>query len=144
MGYPSDLLKNINCRSVYVITGNHETPIKTEFYKNECGFNVYGSSYQLTYETQRYFLCHYPAFTLNRRYKENLSKEVICLYGHTHQKDSFFRGISGEEVPIAFHVGLDSNDNRPISIVKARELIVPAYIEAVRREKDFYDIDIDR
>lgn len=126
--YFEDLIK-INCGNVNVIIGNHDSPSKVEFYK-ELGWNVVGYAYLLNVKKHPYMLSHYPTLTRNGTYKGELHREVINLYGHTHQETPFLIE-NEEEIPLSFHVGVDSNNLRPIEIGEIRKMVHEKYREVL-------------
>jgi calcineurin-like phosphoesterase family protein len=43
---------------------------------------------------------------------------LINIYGHTHQSKPFYN-----DIPFMFHVGLDSNGNKPVLLDDAIEIM---------------------
>ena len=43
---------------------------------------------------------------------------LINLYGHTHQQGKFF-----QDMPFMFHVGMDSNNCRPVALDDAIQMM---------------------
>ncbi len=140
--YVKDLLLSIKCDNIRVVLGNHDSANKISLY-TLCGYEILGYSQLWIHKKHPYLLSHYPTLTQNGRYKGDLCKEVINLYGHTHQQDSFL-SINGEIWPLSFHVGLDSNDMRPVSIEKIRQLVHEQYdkIMTEDKNKDSDDVEI--
>ena len=64
------------------------------------------------YNGFKFYLSHYPTITTTLiTCKDLLSQNLINLYGHTHQKNNFYK-----DNLFMYHVGLDSHDNKLISI----------------------------
>lgn len=129
--YIWDLLKQIKCQHVFIILGNHENSYKADLYKT-LNFVVYGDSKMIPYfdKKQKYFLSHYPTLTQNGSLKGQLHREVINLFGHTHQTNPFLE-INGLTIPLSYHVGLDSNNMHPIELGEIRDLVYQKYHECI-------------
>lgn len=92
----------------HIILGNHDTDTRVELYKAITSDIKYADI--IKYGKYRFYICHYPTFTSNLE-KEHLSECLINLYGHTHQKTNFYN-----DIPFMYHIGLDSHNNKPISV----------------------------
>ena len=105
------LLNRIKCKEIYIIRGNHDTDSRLKEYVNSF-YNlkgIYDAKY-LRYGKYHLYLSHYPTMTGNLE-KEALTQMTLNLYGHTHQKSQFYN-----DIPYMFHVGADSNNNRPVNV----------------------------
>lgn len=131
--YYKNLIK-LDCKNVKVILGNHDSKTKSDFYK-EFGWSIEGYSVPFHIGHQAYLLSHYPTLTQNGRYKGVLNLEVINLYGHTHQQDSFL-SVNGEIQPLSFHIGVDSNDLRPVELSEIRRLVCEKYEEVLKENSE--------
>ena len=128
-------LVHFKCKDVRLIIGNHDSRKRLDFYKNELGINVVGFADLVCIGKQQYYLSHYPALTSNGPLKGFLLKEVVNLYGHTHQSEDFL-SVNGEEIPLSFHVGLDSNSLAPVEIGKIRETVREKYESLVKDQEE--------
>lgn len=139
LSYVKELLSKIRCMNITVVAGNHETLEKMAMYKR-LGFTVEESpSMNFKLDGQRYLLSHYPTITQNFNLKRDLKREVINLYGHTHQKSQFYE-INGIGFPLNYHIGVDSNELCPVRLDIVLERIEEYYNYASEKIKD---IDID-
>lgn len=106
---------------LHLVRGNHDTDARWDFYsKNLPNMELLGWAHlmQVPHDCYTLYLTHWPALTANGR-KKTLRREVINLYGHTHQGNSINKNL-----PLGYHVGVDSNNNTPIlldDIIKAVE-----------------------
>lgn len=96
---------------LHIIWGNHDTdPRKIIYATLPNVVETIGWAGMVHYKGYHFYLSHFPTLTGNLE-KESLQRMTLNLFGHTHQKDSFY-----QDMPFMFHVGLDSNDNKPVSI----------------------------
>lgn len=98
---------------IHIIIGNHDTNNYINKYKLLLK-NVVDINYVviLKYNGFKFYLSHYPTITTTLiTCKDLLSQNLINLYGHTHQKNNFYK-----DNLFMYHVGLDSHDNKLISI----------------------------
>ena len=111
MGKAEDIepiLKRLNGHIV-LIRGNHDYGKRRKIYE-ECGVEIKDIDY-ISYKGMYFVLSHIPIG--NEEYMEMLvgpNGEIWNLHGHTHQYTCF------SAVPHTFHVGLDSNKMKPISL----------------------------
>lgn len=94
---------------IILIRGNHDYGSRRKIYE-ECGIQIKDIDY-LSYKGKYFILSHMPIS--NSEYTAMLAennKEIWNLHGHTHQYTYF------SEVPHTFHVGVDSNAMKPISL----------------------------
>lgn len=107
------LIKRLNGK-IILIRGNHDTKKRLEAFK-EIGIEVYDIFY-LPYKGKYFIMCHFPIaskeFIDMVRYDNS---EVVNLYGHLHHNAP--KGY----VDGTYHVGLDTNNLKPISIDKIWE-----------------------
>ena len=102
---------------IHVIRGNHDTDTKVNRYIYECQ-NIESVDYalEIKYKKAYFYLSHYPTITANYDDDKPWAKNLINLYGHTHQETNFYN-----DCPYIYHVGLDSHNNIPVSIDKIIE-----------------------
>lgn len=102
------LLKSLKGH-IHIIIGNHDTDTRVEKYK-EC-WNVVEVCYAtiIKHNGYRFYLSHYPTFT--GVLEKPLKKNLLNLYGHTHQVTRFY-----EDIPFMYNVGVDSHDCIPVRI----------------------------
>jgi len=92
----------------YFITGNHDKFLKG-FGPFERDFEWVKDYHRLVYQNWRFILFHYPIAEW-----DNFYRGAIHLYGHIHNSPtSEARLPSGG---LAFNVGVDCHDFRPVSI----------------------------
>ena len=107
------LIKRLNGK-IILIRGNHDTKKRLEAFK-EIGIEVHDIFY-LPYKGKYFIMCHFPIaskeFIDMVRYDNS---EVVNLYGHLHHNAP--KGY----VDGTYHVGLDTNNLKPISIDKIWE-----------------------
>jgi len=102
-------LKQLQGR-IHIALGNHDTATRAELYSHVYNIVDVELAYKLDWNKYHFYLSHYPTYTGNLEH-ESLSKTLINLYGHTHQLTNFF-----EDRPYMYHVGLDSHNNKPVSL----------------------------
>lgn len=103
-----NILERLNGH-IILIRGNHDYGKRRKIYE-ECGVEIKDIDY-ISYKGMYFVLSHIPIG--NEEYMEMLvgpNGEIWNLHGHTHQYTCF------SAVPHTFHVGLDSNKMRPISL----------------------------
>lgn len=103
------LLNQLNGR-IHVILGNHDTATRKALYQKAHNVVEVCDVKYFNYNKYHFYLSHYHTETSNITAK-SLDRELINLYGHTHQKTSFW-----EDIPMYYHVGVDSHDCKPILI----------------------------
>lgn len=107
---------------IKLIRGNHDTDARWKLYATLPNVELIdGWAHVIKYKKYQFYLSHHPTLTSNLEKAPHLRMHLINLFGHTHQQTQFHNGI-----PFMFHVGLDSNGNKPVSIDDA--------IEAMKRE----------
>lgn len=96
--------------------GNHDSDIRKEFY--QCLTNVVEVTYAtiIKYKKCHFYLSHYPSITSNDIDTSPYHKNLINIYGHTHQKTKFYN-----DNPYMYCVCLDAHNNYPVSIEQVIE-----------------------
>lgn len=111
MGKDTDIpaiLERLTGRIV-LIRGNHDQSKRRKIYEKH-GIEIRDISY-LPYKGRFFVMCHFPI--ASEEFMEMVRKdnsEVIMLYGHIHSNAP--KGYKDG----TFHVGVDTNDLRPVSI----------------------------
>lgn len=105
-----EYLQQLNGK-IHIILGNHDTSARKSLYEKLD--NVVDIKYadMLKFGHYHFYLSHYPTITTNIDDCKNLKQMIINLYGHTHQQTNFFN-----EIPIIYHVGVDSHNCYPVEI----------------------------
>ena len=103
---------------IKLIRGNHDTDARWKLYETLPNVELIGWADVIKYKKYQFYLSHHPTLTSNLDKAPHLRMHLINLFGHTHQQTKFHEGI-----PFMFHVGLDSNRNKPISLDEAIELM---------------------
>lgn len=94
-----------------IILGNHDSDRRIEMYEECWNTKILGYADMLRLNGYHFYLSHFPTITSNLDYDKPLKSRTINLFGHTHQKEKFYRGN-----PMMYHVGVDSNNCYPISL----------------------------
>ena len=122
------LLKRLRGR-IHIILGNHDTDNRVKLYE-EC-YNVVDIVYAmiLTYNGYRFYLSHYPTLCTHVDHRPP-KKDLVNLFGHTHQKDCFFRdektGIVNYRM---YNVGVDAHNCFPVSVDEVIADLEEAYVK---------------
>ena len=103
---------------IKLIRGNHDTDARWKLYGTLPNIELIGWADVIKYKKYNFYLSHHPTLTSNLEKAPHLRMHLINLYGHTHQMGKFY-----QDMPYMFHVGLDSNNNRPILLDDAIELM---------------------
>ena len=103
---------------IKLIRGNHDTDARWKLYGTLPNVELIGWADVIKYKKYNFYLSHHPTLTSNLEKAPHLRMHLINLYGHTHQMGKFY-----QDMPYMFHVGLDSNDNRPVLLDDAIELM---------------------
>lgn len=106
-----ELISKLNGK-IHIILGNHDTDARQQLYKTLP--NVVEICYAtiLKYKKAHFYLSHYPTITANPIDDSPWHKNLISLFGHTHQQNNFYY----DNNPYMYHVGLDSHNCFPIEI----------------------------
>lgn len=115
--YGIECVKRLNGH-IKLIRGNHDTDARWNLYATLPNVEPIGWAEVIKYKKYQFYLSHHPTLTSNLEKAPYLRMHLINLYGHTHQSSKFHNGI-----PFMFHVGLDSNGNKPVSIEDAIEIM---------------------
>lgn len=115
--YGIECVKRLNGH-IKLIRGNHDTDARWKLYEKLPNVELVGWADVIKYKKYNFYLSHHPTLTSNLEKAPHLRMHLINLYGHTHQMGKFY-----QDMPYMFHVGLDSNDNRPILLDDAIELM---------------------
>ena len=103
---------------IKLIRGNHDTDARWKLYGTLPNIELIGWADVIKYKKYNFYLSHHPTLTSNLEKAPHLRMHLINLYGHTHQMGKFY-----QDMPYMFHVGVDSNNNRPILLDDAIELM---------------------
>ena len=103
---------------IKLIRGNHDTDARWKLYGTLPNVELIGWADVIKYKKYNFYPSHHPTMTSNLEKAPHLRMHLINLYGHTHQMSKFY-----QDMPYMVHVGLDSNDNRPILLDDAIELM---------------------
>ena len=128
---PADSVRDIVSRlngEITLVRGNHDSRAKLQIYE-EMGIEVKDIAY-ITYKGRFFILCHFPI--ASPEFCEMVRRdnsEVLVLYGHTHSNSP--KGY----VDGTYHIGVDTNDLKPISIEQIwqeswpEEIMTPDIVE---------------
>lgn len=111
------LLRQIKCRDIHIIIGNHDTPNRIAAYKALPQVKEVVYTTVLKYRKYTFYLSHYPTITSNVD-DTSLKSKVINLCGHTHTEDKF---EYFNDKMCSYNVGVDAQWGYPISIEKIIE-----------------------
>lgn len=115
LDYVRRCVEEIVCQNIHLILGNHDTPRKIEIYKEFDKIVEICYATMINYNKKITFYCsHFPTI-MDSDDPEHL--HYIGLYGHTHQKISYYCGDNNalsKLNPRMFNVGIDAH-GRPIS-----------------------------
>lgn len=95
---------------LHVILGNHDTKDRQIVYFSLPNVVEIVYAKVICYKKHDFYLSHYPSFTGNLL-NDDLSKMLIDLFGHTHQRHNFFEGM-----PYMYHCGVDSHKMYPVTL----------------------------
>ncbi len=115
--YGMECLRQLNGQ-IKIIPGNHDTRARIEKYKTLPNVEILGLAEMIRYKKYNFYLSHHPTMTSNLEKAPYLRMHLINLYGHTHQQNKFYM-----DMPYMFHVGMDSNNNTPILLDDAIEMM---------------------
>lgn len=110
------LLRQIRCKDIRFIRGNHESPSRWEALK-EVGTPI-GWAEVIKDAKKYYYLSHYPTHTAN--YDDEWGTAMRNLHGHTHQQSPL-------TADFYVNVGVDAWGNRPVSFGEVKELLNKNY-----------------
>lgn len=95
--------------NIHIIRGNHDTDTRMNLYGHCWNVVELCEAKYLKYGKYSFYLSHYPTITTNLDDHGKLSRMLLNLYGHTHQKTNFYN-----EMPGCYHVGVDSHNCTPV------------------------------
>ena len=116
-----ELIKSMKGK-LHIILGNHDTESRIELYKKLPNIIEVTYATILKYNKSHFYLSHYPTICSNYDDNKPWHKNLINLYGHTHQKTNFFN-----DNPYMYHVGVDSHNCYPV--------LIDDIIEEIRNKK---------
>ena len=126
-------MKQINCKNLYIVYGNHDTDTRKQAYWG-LPQNIVEAGDALTrkYCGLHFYFSHYPTLTGNIQ-KESLSQMTLNIHGHTHQSNVF---MDKDQFPFMFHAGVDSApDFMPWSLDQIIYILAANYKEIQAKEK---------
>lgn len=103
---------------IKIIPGNHDTKTRIDLYKTLPNVEVLSLAEMIRYKKYNFYLSHHPTMTSNLEKAPFLRMHLINLFGHTHQNKQFY-----QDIPYMFHVGMDSNDCRPVLLDDAIQMM---------------------
>ena len=103
---------------IKIIRGNHDTDRRWALYATLPNVELVGWAEVIKYKKYQFYLSHHPTMTSNLDKAPYLKMHLINLFGHTHQQKMFY-----DDTPFMFHVGLDSNGNKPVLLDDAIEIM---------------------
>lgn len=109
---------------IHIIRGNHDTDTRVEKYKQLNNIVEITYATIIKYGKAHLYLCHYPTLTANYDDDKPWHKNLVNLFGHTHQQENFYNNN-----PYMYHVGVDSHNCKPIEIEEILEEIRQKKIE---------------
>lgn len=126
-----DCIKRLNGK-IILIRGNHDTPARIAMYK-ELGIEVHDIYYR-QYKGRFFIMCHFPIQSdeFVKMVRQDNS-EVVLLYGHVHHNAP--KGY----VDGTYHVGVDTNDLRPISLGAIWNDCWPDEMMKIPKVKQYYE-----
>ena len=116
-------LKNLKGK-IHIIRGNHDTDTRVEKYKQLDNIVEITYATIIKYKKTHLYLCHYPTLTANYDDDKPWHKNLVNLFGHTHQQENFYNNN-----PYMYHVGVDSHNCKPIEVEEILEEIRQKKIE---------------
>ena len=115
--YGIECVKRLNGH-IKLIRGNHDTDARWKLYATLPNVECIGWAEVIKYKKYQFYLSHHPTMTSNLDKAPYLKMHLINLFGHTHQQKMFY-----DDTPFMFHVGLDSNGNKPVLLDDAIEIM---------------------
>lgn len=105
------LRKEINCKRVYLVPGNHDKGWGTGPRELEGVFEVLPPIYRLKVNGRKYVLSHYPLVDW-----PSMSHGSVMLHGHIHSQGSDYNELNRMQGIYRYDVGMDANGLRPVSL----------------------------
>lgn len=103
-------LRQIQCKDVRVILGNHDTDARIRLYEYSLGYKVLGYAAPAKFNGKNFMLSHYPMATANFDDVKKLWTRTYNLCGHTHSKSIW------DPATNSYHVELDAHGCYPVNI----------------------------
>ena len=145
-----ECLKKLNGK-IFIVPGNHDTATRIKLYKELPNVKILepvetefaplqSAAFQFKYKKYSFYVSHQPTMTSNLEKAPYLKMHLINLFGHTHQQKRFYN-----DIPFMFHVGMDSNDCRPVLLDDAIQIMKEETSKclALLDEGEVVDIDKD-
>ena len=120
---------------IHLIRGNHDTDVRMALYAEQPNIVEICEGKYLRYKKYIFFLSHFPCVTNNGYDKDGLKKNVLNLFGHTHQFEHFYL-IGSDFNPFMFNVGVDAHRCCPILLDDILEEMKIAYSNYIKWHKE--------
>ncbi len=128
--YGLSILEKLNGKLI-IIRGNHDSLGKIERYKTCVNVVSAGeAALYLDYPATRgyhFYLTHYPTLVSHKKLK-TIKSALINIYGHTHQKERFYKGH-----PYMYCACMDAHELKPV--------LLDDIIEEIKMRKSSYRED---
>lgn len=127
--YGLNILKSLKGK-IIIIRGNHDSEQKVRLYE-QCD-NVISANQAAMYLKYpeiggyHFYLSHYPTLVAHEKLKR-MKTALINLYGHTHQKEHFYK-LNDREHPYMYCVCMDAHDCTPV--------LMDDIIEEIRKKRE--------
>lgn len=108
-------LRQINCKNIHIILGNHDTARREALYRVEPNVVEVTLAKKIKLNGYHFYLSHYPTLTANLDDNgKPLKQRVINICGHSHTTNPF-TDWNNYNSPI-FHCEADTNNGYPWAI----------------------------
>ena len=114
-------LRQIQCKDIRVIRGNHDTDTRVRLYEYSLGYQMLGYAAPAKFNGKNFMLSHYPMATTNFDFEKKPWERVYNLCGHSHTKEKW------DPATDSIHVELDAWNNYPVNIEDVYKLIRERY-----------------
>lgn len=114
-------LRQIQCKDIRVIRGNHCTDARVRLYEYSLGYQILGYAAPVKFGGKNFMLSHYPMATTNFDFEKKPWERIYNLCGHSHTKEKWDPATS------SVHVELDAWENYPVNIEDIFSLIRKRY-----------------
>lgn len=111
------LLRQLRCKNVNIILGNHDTEVRQRIYQYTLGYHILGWAAPAKFNNKSFFLSHYPTATTNLDDDKRPWTRVYNLCGHSHTTDKWDARTD------SIHVELDAWNNYPVNLEEIYTLI---------------------
>lgn len=105
-------LRQIQCKDIRVIRGNHDTDTRIRLYEYSLGYQMLGYAVPVKLNGKNFMLSHYPMATANFEDAKKPWNRVYNLCGHSHTKEKW------DSATNSYHVELDAHDCYPVNIAQ--------------------------